>query len=363
MLALVAGIVLTGAYLALNPPEVADLSLPRGRHAARAWEWAVPVGLVVALFAGFLAAQATAMWGGHEYLQRTTGLTYAEYVHQGFGQLTTATFLTVVVVALTMRVAARETRGDRVLLRVLLGSLCLLTLAVVASALYRMALYQEAYGYTVLRVFVDGFELWLGLVIILLLVAGIRLSGRWLARAVLISAAVFTIGFAAMNPDAWVADRNIDRFEAGRTLDTLYLSTLSADATPTLVDRLPAEVTRCMFGPRERARPLRTTPWRGTSGRSRAQAALEGLGGGRADSRSRRLHPGAHRRLLRLMRRWNVQWSLPAGPCGTDQVPSYQRSTRSARRVFHRLGVPSPSSMSKCVSPGWVFSSSQVPSG
>ncbi len=276
VLALVAGIVLTGSYLALNPPEVADLSLPPRRAPARAWEWAVPVGVIVALFAGFLAAQATAMWGGHEYLQRTTGLTYADYVHQGFGQLTTATFLTVVVVALTMHVAARETRGDRVLLRVLLGSLCLLTLAVVASALYRMALYQEAYGYTVLRVFVDGFELWLGLLITLLLVAGIRLSGRWLARTVLISAAVFTIGFAAMNPDAWVADRNIDRYEAGRTLDLLYLSTLSADATPTLVDRLPAEVTQCMFGARERAQ-LSGDALEWNLGRSRAQTALEGL--------------------------------------------------------------------------------------
>ena len=45
---------------------------------------------------------------------------------------------------------------------VLLGALCVLTLAVVASALYRMSLYQDAFGYTVLRVFVDGFELWLG---------------------------------------------------------------------------------------------------------------------------------------------------------------------------------------------------------
>ena len=94
----------------------------------------------------------------------------------------------------------------------------MLTLAVVASALYRMSLYQEAFGYTVLRVFVDGFELWLGLVVVLLLVAGIRLAARWLARAVLVSAAVFALGFAAMNPDAWVARRNIDRFEAGASL-------------------------------------------------------------------------------------------------------------------------------------------------
>ena len=114
-----------------------------------------------------------------------------------------------------MRVAPRETARDRLLLRVLLGALCLLTLAVVASALYRMSLYQDAFGYTVLRVFVDGFELWLGLVVVMLLVAGIRLSGWWVPRAVLVSAAVFALGFAAMNPDAWVAARNIDRFDAG----------------------------------------------------------------------------------------------------------------------------------------------------
>src|SRR5918993_924592 len=242
VLVLVAGVALTGAYLALNPPPVDGVTLPQSRRVAHRWEWGVPVGIVVALFVGFLVAQATAMWGGHDYLERTTGLTYAEYVHQGFGQLTVATFLTVVVVGLTTHVAARDTPRDRMLLRLLLGALCVLTLAVVASALYRMSLYQDAFGYTVLRVFVDGFELWLGLVVVFLLIAGVRLSGWWVPRAVLVSAAVFALGFAAMNPDAWVAGRNIDRFDAGSSLDTAYLSTLSADATPVIVERLPAEI-------------------------------------------------------------------------------------------------------------------------
>ncbi len=246
VLFLVAGVVLTGAYLALNPPATSDAALPASRRTTRPWEWAVPVGVVVAMFLGFLVAQAAAMWGGHEYLRETTGLSYAEYVHQGFGQLTAATFLTVVVVAVTMRIAPREVARDALLLRVLLGLLCVLTLAVVASALYRMSLYQEAYGYTVLRVFVDGFELWLGLVVAFLLAGVVRLRGSWIPRAVLVSAAVFALGFAAMNPDAWVAGRNIDRFEAGKPLDTLYLSTLSADAAPVLADRLPAATAACL---------------------------------------------------------------------------------------------------------------------
>ena len=230
---------------------------------------------MVALFAGFIVAQATAMFGGHDDLERTTGLSYAEYVHQGFGQLTVATFLTVVVVALTVRAANRETKRDRILLRALLGSLCLLTLAVVASALYRMSLYQEAFGYTVLRVFVDGFELWLGLVVLMLLIAGIRLQARWLARAVLVSAAVFALGFAAMNPDAWVAQRNIERFETGAPLDVVYLSWLSADATPVIVAQAPAEVTGCLFGSDDPAQDDDLLAW--NLGRSRARTATADL--------------------------------------------------------------------------------------
>lgn len=247
VLTLVAGVASTGAYLAINPPVVDSVRLTGPGPARRVWEWAVPVGVVVVLFAGFLLAQATAMWGGASYLRRTTGLTYAEYVHQGFAQLTVATALTLVVVATTTRVASLETARDRAVVRALLGVLALLTLAVVASALYRMSLYQDAFGYTTLRVFVDGFELWLGLLVVLLLVAGIRLSAGWLPRAALVSGAAFTIGFAAMNPDAWVAARNIDRFEQTGALDAAYLSSLSADAAPVIAQRLPAELAGCIL--------------------------------------------------------------------------------------------------------------------
>ncbi|KRE61024.1 DUF4153 domain-containing protein [Nostocoides sp. Soil756] len=277
---LVAGVALAGAYLALNPPAVDVVRLPPRVRARPVWEWAVPVGVVVLLFGAFLAAQTTAMWGGDAYLRRQTGLTHAEYVHQGFGQLTAATALTVLVMTLTLRVAARDTARDRLVVRGLLGMLGLFTLAVVASALYRMSLYQDAFGYTTLRVFVDGFELWLGLVVLMLLVGVMGLSWRWVPRAVLVSGAVFTLGFAAMNPDAWVAGQNIDRFEASGRIDTLYLSTLSADAAPVIAQRLPANVAGCILGdPGSEAtssgRADDALSW--NLGRSRAAAARAGL--------------------------------------------------------------------------------------
>src|SRR6266540_1406600 len=43
--------------------------------------------------------------------------------------------------------------------------------------------------------------------------------------------------------------------------------------------------------------------------------------------------------------------------------PSHQSSTRSARRVFQRLGYPTPPSRAKWTRPGWMRSSNQRPSG
>src|SRR6266550_9567694 len=57
-------------------------------------------------------------------------------------------------------------------------------------------------------------------------------------------------------------------------------------------------------------------------------------------------------------------WLITAGWVGKPWwLCSYQRRTRSARSVFHRLGRPSPSSSAKWTAPGWVFSRSHVPSG
>lgn len=230
------GALLSAVFLTLAPVPLTEGG--GARPLGRRYEWLAPVLVVDALFALFLIAQATAYFGGEAHLRRTTGLTYSEYVHQGLGQLTVATALTLVVIRLVAPRAARTTQADRLWLRGSLGALCVMTLAVVVSALWRMDLYQQAYGFTVPRVLVDLFQAWLGLLVVMVMLAGVRLSGGWLARAGLISGAVLMVGLAAINPEAWIAERNVERAEAGRELDVYYLATLSDDATPTLVERL-----------------------------------------------------------------------------------------------------------------------------
>jgi two-component system sensor histidine kinase BaeS len=239
----VGGVVLAATYLAINPPRV-EPGTGKARTVAHRYEWLAPVLLVDGVFMVFLAAQATVVFGGHDYLQRTTGLTYAEYVHQGFGQLTVATALTLLVVWAAARKAARSTAADLAWLRGSLGLLCVLTLVVVASALYRMHVYQEAYGFTRLRLLVDVFEGWLGLLILGVLAAGVTLRAAWLPRAALLSGAGLLLVLAAVNPDAWIAQHNVDRYQTTGKIDWPYLQSLSADAVPVLAT-LPSDVAEC----------------------------------------------------------------------------------------------------------------------
>lgn len=238
----VAGVVLAAAYLALSPPLV-DTGEPARRPTRERYEWLAPVLLVDAVFLVFLAAQAAAFFGGHDFVQRTTGLTYADYVHQGFGQLTVATALTLVVVALASRKAAVGSPTDRAWLRASTGLLCVLTLVVVASALERMWLYTDAYGLTRLRLTVAVFEGWLGLVLLAVLVAGIRLRGRWVPRVAVLAGAAMVLGLALANPDAMIARVNLAQPSSDR-VDWGYLRGLSDDAVPVVADG-SAEAQRC----------------------------------------------------------------------------------------------------------------------
>lgn len=272
----VGGVVLAAAYLGLNPPNVeVDAGTPR--PVARRYEWLAPVLLVDGVFLVFLAAQATVIFGGHDYLERITGLTYAEYVHQGFGQLTVATALTLLVVWAAARKAPRTTSADVLWLRVSLGLLCALTLVVVASALYRMHVYQQAYGFTELRLLVDVFEGWLGLLVIGVMVAGVTLKAAWLPRAAILSGASLLLMIAAINPDAWIAQHNVDRYTATGKVDWWYLRGLSDDAVPVLA-KLPEEVRDCALSGYERS----TDDWlEWNLGRHRAHDLISPASSGR----------------------------------------------------------------------------------
>ncbi|BBY26137.1 DUF4153 domain-containing protein [Mycolicibacterium sediminis] len=240
---LVAFFVLGGGYLLRHRPRL-DAMAPARRPAIPNWEWAVPLAVLDVLFIGFVVVQATVLFGGHAHVLGTDGLTYAEYARQGFWQLLWVSALTLLVLSVVIRVASRETAPDRRLLRLLVGTLCATSVVVVVSAIHRMWLYQEAYGFSVQRVVVIAIELWLGAVFVLIALAGVRMTACWLPTAVLFAGVVTLLGLAALDPERMIADRNVDRYEQTGQLDVDYLQRLSSDVAPALA-RLPDDVQAC----------------------------------------------------------------------------------------------------------------------
>jgi hypothetical protein len=247
---------LGAAYLLVRPPDLGGLDRP-GTRGLRRFEWGLPIAALDLLFAAFVAVQFTVLFGGREHVLGPNGPDFAEYARTGFWELLAVTVLTLLVLGAAARWARRDGPADRVLIRALLGTLAALTLVIVLSALYRMHVYEEAYGFTRLRLLVSACELWLGVLFLFVLAAGVRLRGAWLPTAAAGAAVVALLGLVALNPDRFIADRNVDRYAEIERIDTRYLSTLSADAVPAL-DRLPGDLRDCVLSPIHRRLERRT---------------------------------------------------------------------------------------------------------
>ncbi|XQE85712.1 DUF4153 domain-containing protein [Streptomyces microflavus] len=254
---------LAAARTAAAPVRWDGLSVKPGKPRGRT-EWALPLIVLDLLFAAFIALQLVVLLGGYDKVHEKTGLTHADYARQGFWQLLWATLLTLLVIALALRWAPRGGSRDRTLVRAVLGTLCVLTLVVVASALRRMDLYVDEYGLTRLRISVAAMELWLGVVLVLILAAGV-FGARFLPRAIAVSAAAAVLAFGLISPDAVVAQQNVQRFQDDRTsIDIDYLKDLSADAVPAL-DKLPEPQRSCALRVIQGELRGSGSPWYATS--------------------------------------------------------------------------------------------------
>jgi len=242
----VAGLSLAAAYYAYRgafPNRVRE----EGRTARAGLEWLLPVAVVDLIFAVFVVVQVNVLFGGHDYVLGVGGPDYADYARSGFGQLCLVTLISLALAAGLGGLIRRQTRRQRVLIRLMGGLLCLLTLVIVASALKRMLLYVDVYGFTWLRILSFSFEVFLGLVFVLLLIAGIRLRGAWLPRATAAVGVGVLFALVAVNPEAVMARTTIDaRLEQGRAVDLAFLDGLSADAVDELV-RLPEAQRACVL--------------------------------------------------------------------------------------------------------------------
>lgn len=212
---------------------------PTGKNPLRVMDAGLLLGGVTVLFAAYAGVQLNALLAGSAYVERETGLTYAEYARSGFFQLMAAAAISFGVLCAVRTPVRRAADGGRTL-RWLVGAVIVLTQGLVIGSIIRIRLYSNVFGLTHLRLYTVVCAGWLGVVVVLAGVAAIRRgSAGWMALAAAALAACAVFAMNVVDPDGLVARENIGRADVSAArFDGPYLSGLSADAVPWIVAHL-----------------------------------------------------------------------------------------------------------------------------
>lgn len=236
-------VLLTGATLgtfgiAIRSRAPLAEDLPHPRASFTDIERTIVLGSVAVLFALFLVLQIPHLFG-NPGSRVGSGMTLAEAVHRGFGELTIVVTLCTWVIIASDRYAIRGRRERLVRgLGLVLVAECLLLLA---SAWHRLAAYEAAYGYTSLRLYVAFYIAAAALALLLLareVASTINLARLTRGIALIAITALSTLTY--WNSAAWIVRQNVARFESTGQIDLGYLAWgMSDDALPAIAHLIP----------------------------------------------------------------------------------------------------------------------------
>lgn len=218
-------------------------SEPVERVDGPAWRLGTVEGLVVlavldTVFAAFALAQVLAATGAAGETLRSAGVTYADYARSGFFQLLWVSGITLVVLVLFSRITGFSSRKNRLAFVILAEAAIALTLLIVLVAFDRLSLYEHAYGCTMLRLYSHIFAAWIAVVFLLFAadLAGLWRRRRWFVGATSATALAVLLALNFVNPEAVVVALSTSHAQSAHKIDAQYLSELSSDATPALLN-------------------------------------------------------------------------------------------------------------------------------
>jgi len=240
-------------------------------------EVTIILGLVDALFLGFVAVQGSYLFGGDRLIATQAGLSYADYARRGFFQLVTVAGLSLPVLLWLERnaIAGSQSRLFRPMAGLQIGLLFL----ILGSASHRLLLYVNQFGLTLDRLEATAVLAWIAVTLLWFAATVLRHRPERFLSGGLAAAAAILAALHLANPAAVVVEVNVSRSTAGAALDVRYLTELGADGVPALVEALPrlndsdrllAAQLLCARAPG----PDRPLAW--NQGRANAAAALAG---------------------------------------------------------------------------------------
>ncbi|MEE4195479.1 MAG: DUF4173 domain-containing protein [Anaerolineae bacterium] len=199
------------------------------------------MGLIEVLFAVFVFIQFRYFFGGDTNIN-PAGYTFAEYARKGVNELIAVAILSLILYQILHIITKTPEKRDKLIMHVLMTVLFGLVLIMLFSSYQRVDLYQQAYGFSQIRMRTYIFIGWLAALISLVVVMEwLNEHRRFFAVLTFISLG-FILSQAAVNIDKTIVVRNLERLEdtslpawAAEGLDHQYLSQLSDDAVPAML--------------------------------------------------------------------------------------------------------------------------------
>jgi hypothetical protein len=232
---------MVGAFGIALHTAPAESRLPRAappREVFGDTERLIVLGSVALLFALFLTLQVSYLFGNPGG-RAGSGVSYADAVHRGFTELNVASTVCGALLFGLRRYAVSKSTSRW--LKPLEWIVTLQAQILLVSAFYRVDLYEAAYGFTKLRLYVQVYAVvgFIALILLLIELGGQPRIDRFLRR-VMVVAALALGGLIWGNSEAWIAHANILRYSRTGQIDVPYLTKhLGPDAVPELVGAIP----------------------------------------------------------------------------------------------------------------------------
>ena len=194
--------------------------------------------LVEFLFLIFIVIQFFYLFGGKDYVWGIAEyITYSEYAKKGFWELIGVSIISFLLIYGLDKFARKEAPKEKKLFKILSAVLVFEISVIILSAVKRLSVYTDGYGLTFSRFLAFVFLFWIFCVFLIFLYKKIFSEKKEAVFlfCVFCLTIVFWAGVNALNPDAFIAKKNIERAAQGRELDLRYLSRLSEDAVPEIV--------------------------------------------------------------------------------------------------------------------------------
>jgi hypothetical protein len=236
---LIFAFIFTGVYLhALRPtsPETRPNPASPWLKPFLGWtESAVVLVCVDLLFGLFVGIQFWYFFGGEANIT-ATGYTYADYARRGFFELVAVAVISLMLYLCLSTITRRDSRASRTGFTGLSVFLMAMVVVMLVSAFQRLLLYEQAYGFTHMRLYTHIFIIWLGALLLATVIFELARRSYRFGLALLVTILGFGLTFGLLNVDATIAGQNLERARTGAKLDAIYLASLSPDGVPMLLD-------------------------------------------------------------------------------------------------------------------------------